>query len=180
MVFGGEGVSDLDDLWVFNFLTLSWKEVRIPKAAPRPCARRFHSSVLIGNQFFVIAGCHGKYRCLKDVYSLDLTPLLERENYEELEWKEHKPTGSAFLTRWGHSSAVYDNKIYIFGGRFSNDLNDLLVLDIEKNTLKALKTSADLPRARRRHSACFVGSCMLIFGGFNGDYYNDLYYINAF
>ena len=47
--------------------------------------------------------------------------------------------GSAFLTRWGHSSAVYDNKIYIFGGRFSNDLNDLLVLDIEKNTIKALK-----------------------------------------
>ena len=34
---------------------------------------------------------------------------------------------SSFLTRWGHSSVVYDNKIYIFGGRFSNDLNDLLV-----------------------------------------------------
>ena len=180
VVFGGEGVCDMDDLWVFNFLTLSWKEIHIDQEKPKPCARRFHSSALINNQFLIIAGCHGKYRCLKDVYSLDLTPLLNSENYSELEWVERKPTGSAFLTRWGHSSAVYDNKVYIFGGRFSNDLNDVLVLDIEKNSLKALKTATDLPKARRRHSACFFGSCMIIFGGFNGEYFNDLHYINVF
>lgn len=68
-----------------------------------------------------------------------MTPLLKDGDIESLEWKDRKPLGSAFLTRWGHSSSVYDNKIYIFGGRFSNDLNDLLVLDIEKNTIKALK-----------------------------------------
>lgn len=49
VVFGGEGVADLDDLWVFNFLTLSWKEVHIPKNKVRPCARRFHSSALVKN-----------------------------------------------------------------------------------------------------------------------------------
>lgn len=27
-VFGGEGVTDLDDLWVFNFKTLGWTEVK--------------------------------------------------------------------------------------------------------------------------------------------------------
>lgn len=26
----------------------------------------------------------------------------------------------------------------------------------------------------------FVGSCMLVFGGFNGEYFNDLHYINVF
>lgn len=116
----------------------------------------------------MIAGCHSKYRCLKDVYSLDLTPLFKNKNISALKWKQLKPEGSAFLTRWGHSSAVYNGNIYIFGGRFSNDLNDVLILDIEKNKLKNLKTSNDLPKARRRHSACFVGSCMIIFGGFNG------------
>jgi hypothetical protein len=35
-----------------------------------------------------------------------------------------------------------------------------------------------VPKARRRHSACFLGSSMLIFGGFNGEYFNDLHYIN--
>ena len=161
-------------------MTLSWQEIPIDKSAVRPCARRFHSSVRIGNQFFIIGGCHGKYRCLSDIYSLDLTPLLENGDIENLVWVNRKPLGSAFLTRWGHSTAVYDKKIYIFGGRFSNDLNDLLVFDPEKNTIKNLKTSVQLPKARRRHSACFIGSCMIIFGGFNGEYYNDLNYINVF
>jgi hypothetical protein len=49
VVFGGEGIADLDDLWVFDFITLSWKEVPIEKNAVRPSPRRFHSSVRIGN-----------------------------------------------------------------------------------------------------------------------------------
>lgn len=170
----------MDDLWLFDLESLRWKEVQLDKTKSRPCGRRFHSSAVIGNQFFIIGGCHGKYRCLSDVYSLDLAPLIKDGDTERLEWRDRKPLGSAFLTRWGHSSSVYDNKIYIFGGRFSNDLNDLLVLDIERNTIKALKIAAELPKARRRHSACFIGSCMIIFGGFNGEYYNDLYYINVF
>lgn len=73
VVFGGEGISDLDDLWIFNFLTMTWTEVPIPQNAVRPCARRFHSSAKVGNEFFVISGCHSKYRCLCDTYSIDLT-----------------------------------------------------------------------------------------------------------
>ena len=73
----------------------------------------------------------------------------------------------------------HDKKIYIFGGRFSTDLNDLLIFDPAKETLKILKVSSDsLPKPRRRPSTCFVGNCLLMFGGFNSDYYNDLYYIN--
>ena len=120
----------MDDLWIFDFLTLSWAEVPIQRDRPRPCARRFHSSVIVDKELFIIAGCHGKYRCLKDIYYLDLTPLLNGESLEALEWKERKLDGSAFLTRWGHSSAVYNGNIYIFGGRFSNDLNDVLVFDL--------------------------------------------------
>ena len=85
---------------------------------------------------------------------------------------------NTFLTRWGHTSAVYEDKIYVFGGRFCNDLNDILVLDPAKDQITTLKVQGDLPKARRRHSACFLGSSMLIFGGFNGEYFNDLYYIN--
>lgn len=46
--------------------------------------------------------------------------------------------------------------------------------------MKAMKTNIEVPKARRRHSACFVGSNMIIFGGFNGEYFNDLHYINVF
>lgn len=62
---------------------------------------------------------------------MDVTELL-RKGSTTLKWKENKVKGSTFLTRWGHSSVVYDGKIYIFGGRFSNDLNDILVVDLEK------------------------------------------------
>jgi N-acetylneuraminic acid mutarotase len=85
---------------------------------------------------------------------------------------------NTFLTRWGHTSAVYDDKIYVFGGRFSNDLNDILVIDPSKEQIVSLKVNSEIPKARRRHSACFLGSSMLIFGGFNGEYFNDLHYIN--
>jgi hypothetical protein len=77
-----------------------------------------------------LAGCHGKYRCLNDIYSIDITSLLETGKITDLKWIERKLKDSTFLTRWGHSSVVYDGKIYIFGGRFSNDLNDLLVADL--------------------------------------------------
>lgn len=54
------------------------------------------------------------------------------------------------------------------------------MFDPEKNQLKALKVSPDsLPKPRRRPTTCFVGSCLLMFGGFNQDYYNDLHYINV-
>lgn len=58
----------------------------------------------------------------------------------------------------------------------------MLVIDITNNTLRGLKISSntELPKPRRRHSACFVGSCMIAFGGFNGEYFNDLQYINVF
>ena len=88
--------------------------------------------------------------------------------------------GSSFLTRWGHTSAVFDNKIYVFGGRFSNDLQDILIIDPEKNNLKHLRVHGSIPKARRRHTSTFVGGCMVVFGGFNGEYFNDLNYINVF
>jgi len=31
-----------------------------------------------------------------------------------------------------------------------------------------MKVAGDIPRARRRHSVVFQGSCMIIYGGFNG------------
>lgn len=177
-IFGGEGISDLDDLWVFNFLTMGWTEIPFKPKSPHPCARRFHSSARVGNEFYVIAGCHAKYRCLSDIYSIDLTELLEKGTVDNLQWRERKMKDNTFLTRWGHTSAVYDDKIYVFGGRFCNDLNDILILDPSKDQISIAKIAGDIPKARRRHSACFLGSSMLVFGGFNGEYFNDLYYIN--
>lgn len=112
---------------------------------------------------------------------MDLTEFLKSGDYGQLKWKEKKlKNNSSFLARWGQSTATFAGKIYIFAGRFSNDLNDLLVFDPGNDTLKAIKTDlSDVPKPRRRHCAGFFGSSMLIFGGFNGEYFNDLHYINV-
>ena len=47
---------------------------------------------------------------------------------------------NTFLTRWGHTSAVYDDKIYVFGGRFCNDLNDILILDPQREVITTART----------------------------------------
>ena len=116
----------------------------------------------------MIAGCHAKYRCLSDIYPIDLTSLVEKGSVDNLQWRERKMKDNTFLTRWGHTSTVYEDKIYVFGGRFCNDLNDILILDAQKDQITTAKIAGDIPKARRRHSACFLGSSMLIFGGFNG------------
>ena len=79
-------MADLDDLWVFNLETKKWAEIPIAKDSSRPCGRRFHSSCLIGNTFYVIAGCYSKYRPLNDVYSIDLTSLIKTGSFDNLTW----------------------------------------------------------------------------------------------
>ena len=180
VIFGGEVLTDLDDLWVFDFQSQEWTEIAFERGSTKPPGRRFHSSVMHNEQLVIIGGCFGRYRSLNDVWTINLAPLIDHNQTENLIWKEHKLEGSAFLTRWGHTSSMLKDKIYIFGGRFSSDLNDLLVIDLEANNIKVVKKVFDPPTPRRRHCSSFMGNSLLVFGGFNGEYYNDLYFLTLF
>ena len=83
-MFGGESADDLDDLWVYDVRTLSWEEAKFADA--RPCARRFHSSCMVENKIYIFGGCHGKYNCLGDLYSLDIGSLVETGKVSSLQW----------------------------------------------------------------------------------------------
>ena len=73
VISGGEAFSsDLDDTWVLNLDDYSWYEI---KTSVKPTARRFHSSSIIGNYIYVFGGCEGTYKCLKDIYRMDLSLL---------------------------------------------------------------------------------------------------------
>lgn len=55
------------------------------------------------------------------------------------------------------------------------------MVEINPNTGKVeILETKSLPKARRRHSGCFIGSCLVIFGGFDGNYFNDLFYANLY
>jgi hypothetical protein len=85
VVFGGESVDDLDDLWVYDVRSLAWKEAKITDT--KPSARRFHAGCLIEDKMYVFGGCHGKYNCLSDLYCLDLGGLVEADKLETLKWE---------------------------------------------------------------------------------------------
>ena len=129
---------------------------------------------------YVFGGSSGKV-LLGDMISIDFATLLETGSTQGLVWREQKLRGPAdLLTRWGHTSAVFDDKIYIYGGRIQHDHTGVLVIDPHQHTIRELNIEGAEPQTRRRHSASFIGSNMLIFGGSSNEYYNDLHYINVF
>lgn len=82
ITFGGEGAAnlDFDDLWVFNVETKQWTEIKAGVEGnpdKKIEGRRFHSTALVGERFFVIAGCRMNYTCIPTIYSIDLSPLFK-------------------------------------------------------------------------------------------------------
>ena len=60
------------------------------------------------------------------------------------------------------------------------DLNDLYCFDVATQTwYNKYNHDSHIPKSRRRHSAVFIGRSMVLFGGFDGRYLNDMYYINV-
>ena len=81
-------------------------------------------------------------------------------------------------TRWGHAAVVNDDKVYILGGRNEQDISDLYYLDFKTEKWSEIKTKHQLPKPRRRHSAVFIRGSLIMFGGFDGDFYNDLHVLH--
>lgn len=69
--------------------------------------------------------------------------------------------------RYGHTAVVYNELVYVWGGR--NDdaaCNVLFCFDTTTHLWSRPKVSGDIPGARDGHSACVINSCMYIFGGY--------------
>lgn len=55
------------------------------------------------------------------------------------------------------------------------DDNCMIEYDCFTKNLKELQSTGKAPLPRRRHGTAIVGSCYLVFGGFNAKYFNDFY-----
>lgn len=86
------------------------------------------------------------------------------------------------IEKWGHSVDNYNGKIYMFGGRNHGDFNDLIEIDPihSKITKMQINSSSEhkIPNSRRKHSSCVIGSSLVIFGGFNNEYFSDMQFIS--
>lgn len=78
-------------------------------------------------------------------------------------------------SRWGHAAVVHEeSKLIILGGRNENDVTDIHCFDVNQGRWFELKIGIDPPKPRRRHSVVLISNCLVMFGGFDGDFFDDL------
>lgn len=93
-------------------------------------------------------------------------------------WDIIEPQTESPPARSGHSAAVHDGKIYIFGGADADYFyNDIWCFDTRALTWTPIPASGYLPTGRHGHSCTLVDGVLYIFGGNSpdGTELNDAY-----
>ena len=79
------------------------------------------------------------------------------------------------MGRRGHATVVYDNFLYIFGGRGKNgNSSSMLKCSVMDGTVEEIETITR-PMARHYISAALWGGSMWVFGGIGRTNYNDMF-----
>jgi len=78
IVFGGLQCKDYstyftstNDIWVYNFETLTWREQSTN--SPKPTSRYGHSQLTLDNSILILGGCGNLANLLNDIWLLQLT-----------------------------------------------------------------------------------------------------------
>ena len=154
------------------------------KTVSKPQPRKFHSSAIIRNCLYMFGGIFENYQPINRIQFMDLSMVKEgnTDSVEDnvFEWRKVQlgMNQANSIGRWGHVSKVYDDCVYIFGGRNTNELNDLLVFNSKNNSLKKLPTQKP-PEARRKPCVWMIGSILIINSGYNGNYLCDQFWIDV-
>ena len=105
-------------------------------------------------------------------------------NLEQLEWVKI-PQKSPTNNRFGHTSVIYQNKIFLFGGRTKYGgafvSPGLEIFSLIENAFTNQDPEGNIfPEPRKNHIAELIGNHMLIHGGLNesNEILNDCYFLN--
>ena len=155
-----------------------WTQLEVLNQTPFH-AKRFHSSCTVSqNRVITFGGCHSEYVHLNELNVFYMDDFVKSNganklvNCVKVNFDKNEICPS---TRWGHTASVYGDKMYILGGRNEIDISDLFVFDPETLKWSEITFSGRIPVPRRRHSAVFISSSLVMFGGFDGNFYNDLH-----
>jgi len=78
-------------------------------------------------------GCHSEYEHLNDLDMFNLSAFVNSNGMDRNVHCEKLNVGQVYngpSSRWGHSACVYQDKIFILGGRNSSDISDLHCYDV--------------------------------------------------
>jgi len=130
-VFGGYGGTTrnyLNDLWMFDCRTKTWKELPSNGDVPSPRSRM---RMVEWNNKLLIFGGWDKTNHFADMYEYDL---------ETMSWTNNGFPQNNEFKMGQHSMSIHKNVLYIFGGynlQSKKSTNDLLVYKIGKSQDKS-------------------------------------------
>ncbi|KAH7106738.1 hypothetical protein BKA62DRAFT_214496 [Auriculariales sp. MPI-PUGE-AT-0066] len=162
-VFGGQAdLTFLNDLWSFDLSSLrasapTWDLVWPAPGNEPPPRRTGHVCITHQDKIYVFGGTDGRFY-YNDTWVFDTTTR---------HWAELTCIGFIPAAREGHSAALVDDVIYIFGGRGvdGTDLNDLAAFKITNLRWFTFTRMGDPPSGRSGHAMATVGSRVFVLGG---------------
>ena len=177
---GGEANSDLKDFWAFDLDSQMWFQPEL-EFHDFYTPKRFHTLNTISDyQVVSFGGCHSEYAHLNEMHIFDMSNFLADPICPEnkvivtrINITEGVPS-----TRWGHAAATNDGKLYILGGRNDQDICDLHEFDPTEKKWREIAIADPKPKPRRRHSVQFVCGSLVMFGGFDGNFFDDLHILD--
>lgn len=112
---------------------------------------------------------------LPDFHCMDISDQAEQYRWVQL---NNECEGEVIKLK-SHTSAVYKDCIYLFGGEVSpiNSNNITFCYDIQSNKWTKIAPNIDLPKVDS-HSVALAGNKMLIYGGYvpeKATYMTDMY-----
>ncbi|KAL1712368.1 hypothetical protein EV715DRAFT_278035 [Schizophyllum commune] len=173
IVWGGDTRQDAsqpqdDGLYLLNLVSREWSHVSTHGQGP--VGRYGHAATMVGSRFFVFGGqvdtqfmndffggTDGQYH-YNDTWSYDTTTR---------QWSELTCIGFIPSPREGHSAAVVDDVIYVFGGRGvdGKDLGDLAAFKISNQRWYMFQNMGPAPSSRSGHAMASVGTRVFVLGG---------------
>ncbi|KAI0334134.1 galactose oxidase [Cubamyces sp. BRFM 1775] len=168
------------DVFCFNTETMQWTHPQVQGEIPKPC--RAHTATLVDRKIYVFGGGEGG-EYYNDVYVLDTTT---RRWHHPLpgDVPESERTTPYPPPRRAHTSVLYKNKLWIFGGGNGNNaLNDVWTLDLsgglDRLRWEEVVTHGEKPSPRGYHTANLIGNVMVLVGGSDGSQcFSDIWCLN--
>jgi hypothetical protein len=159
VMFGGyDGISPLQDTWIYESTSNTWTEPNI--SGDIPTGRISQSMCFIDNDKVVMFG--GSYfddgwNNLNDLWIYDLSS----NQWGQVVSDNNNNIDSSYSHQLSY---IGDNKVVIFGG----DVDNIWMFDLESNDLKEFDIYSTYPSMRRYSSMSYIGNGgVLLFGGWS-------------
>ena len=137
--------------------------VQVGMASPPP-ARQGHSASVVDGSMYIFGGERSAYH-YSDVWKYDI---------EQDSWQFIAPVNSpAELGRHDHSAVVYDDVMYIYGGKSVDVKGDLWAFNLKTRVWKSIPVPTAMA-PRHGHGAVVVDDKMYVYGGYVPSTYGDL------